>query len=83
MKKDIFVKIGDFFFKFRNYLFPILLFLLFAAEKPGTQYYGSQQLEGIKDFFASLVGGGVKNNFAEGIAKQVTGSLQIFERATI
>ena len=56
---------------------------LIATSEKAKDSLADSRWARIKDFFASLVGGGVENNFAEGVAKQVTGSLQIFERAGI
>lgn len=55
MQKNLVVKIGDFFFKYRNYLFPLFLVLLFVLKKPAYQYSGSHLVEEVKDYVAFLV----------------------------
>lgn len=55
MQKNLVVKIGDFFFKYRNYLFPLFLVLLFVLKKPAYQYSGSHLVEELKDYVAFLV----------------------------
>jgi protein-S-isoprenylcysteine O-methyltransferase Ste14 len=55
MKKDVFVKIGDFFFKYRNLLFPVMLAILFLFKKPAHEYFGSKSLKDLKDFFAITI----------------------------
>lgn len=50
--KNWFVKSGDFFFKYRNAVFPVILMVLLVAFPPPSSYFGSPLLENIKSFFA-------------------------------
>ncbi len=54
-QKTTFIKIGDFFFKYRNYLFPILLLSMFLGRRPPSSYFGSEELEDIIDTIAILI----------------------------
>jgi len=54
---------------------------LISTSEKAKEALGDSRWARIKDNFASFFGGGVQNNLAEGVAKQVTGSLKIFERA--
>lgn len=59
MQKNWLVKTGDFFFKWRNYLFPIILVTLFVSFRVPGEYFGNAGLEEIKDAvaFALILGG--------------------------
>lgn len=50
--KNWLVKIGDFFFKWRNYVFPLIIGILFLSFPVPTEYFGSSDLEESKDTFA-------------------------------
>lgn len=54
-QKNWVVKIGDFFFKWRNLLFPIILVSLFLLKVPPPEYFGMEGLEDIKDIMAVLL----------------------------
>lgn len=54
-QKNWFIRTGDFFFKYRNLLFPTLLVSLFVITKPVHEYLGMAWLEEIKDIAAVLV----------------------------
>lgn len=53
--KSWLVKTGDFLFKYRNLLFPILLVALFATHTPPSEYDGNHNYEIAKDVFAVWV----------------------------
>jgi protein-S-isoprenylcysteine O-methyltransferase Ste14 len=53
--KNLMLKIGTFFFKYRNQAFPLIIAALFVSVPPTTTVGGSVQLERWKDFFALLV----------------------------
>lgn len=53
--KNAFIRTGDFFFKYRNLLFPLLLVTLFVIRPPSYEYWGLEWLEGIKDVAAVLI----------------------------
>lgn len=52
MEKDIRVKIGDFLFKYRNFLFPLMLVAMFVVRPPIYEYAGVREYEHIKDYIA-------------------------------
>ena len=54
-QKNWLVKTGDFFFKYRNFIFPILLVALFLTNNPPSEYLGSERLEDIVDWIAVLM----------------------------
>lgn len=54
-KKSAFIRTGDFFFKYRNLLFPLLLVTLFVVRPPSYEYWGLEWLEGLKDVAAALI----------------------------
>ena len=54
-EKSLWVRIGDFFFKYRNLVFPVILFALFIGFPPAGQYFGSEALEEWKDVVAIAV----------------------------
>lgn len=54
-QKTTFIRIGDFFFKFRNQLFPAVLALVFFTYAPPYSYDGNHQLEENKDVLAMLI----------------------------
>ena len=54
-QKNWLVKTGDFLFKYRNLLFPLLLVVLFASYKTVHEYNGSEEAEDIKDVVAILI----------------------------
>jgi protein-S-isoprenylcysteine O-methyltransferase Ste14 len=49
------IAIGNFFFKWRNYLFPFFVIGLFALRSPKPVFAGSEQLEVIKDFIGFAI----------------------------
>ncbi|MBP7722879.1 MAG: phospholipid methyltransferase [Alphaproteobacteria bacterium] len=51
-QKNWLVKTGDFFFKYRNYLFPLIIAVLFISFPVPGQYFGRPELEEWKDTFA-------------------------------
>lgn len=53
--KNTLIRIGDFFFKFRNLLFPLLLVALFITQPPPYNYMGMEWLEEAKDVLAVCV----------------------------
>ena len=53
--KNGFIRIGDFFFKYRNLLFPLLMVTLFIIRSPSYEYWGLEWLEGLKDVAAVLI----------------------------
>ncbi len=53
--KNWFIRTGDFFFKYRNLLFPLLLVSLFVIRPPSYEYLGMEWLEGVKDVLAVLI----------------------------
>lgn len=54
-EKNPWVRIGDFFFKYRNAIFPVILIVLFIAFRPANAYFGSEGLEHWKDAVAVVV----------------------------
>ena len=54
-KKNGLIKIGDFFFKWRNYVFPVIILCLFVPFHPPGTYFGSTKIEEIKDVFAITI----------------------------
>lgn len=54
-QKNWFIRTGDFFFKYRNLLFPTLLVSLFVITKPVYEYFGMAWLEEVKDVLALVV----------------------------
>lgn len=50
--KNWFVKSGDFFFKYRNAVFPVILLGLLVGFPPPSNYFGSEHLENAKSIFA-------------------------------
>lgn len=50
--KNSFIKTGDFFFKWRNYIVPFLLVFLIATCQPPASYWGKEWLKDVKDVFA-------------------------------
>ncbi|PKM12979.1 MAG: phospholipid methyltransferase [Gammaproteobacteria bacterium HGW-Gammaproteobacteria-3] len=53
--KSSFIRIGDFFFKWRNYIVPSLLVLLFLSFPTPTRYWGMAWLEETKDLLALFI----------------------------
>lgn len=53
--KSAFVRIGDFFFKFRNFLFPLALIPVFFTYSPAEEYFGSRSAETASDWVAVLL----------------------------
>lgn len=50
--KPTMIAIGNFFFKWRNYLFPLFIIALFIFRAPSTLFLGSEILEHAKDAVA-------------------------------
>ena len=44
------MKIGDFFFKYRNFVFPIIIGVILLPVAPPSTVFGSEALEGVEDF---------------------------------
>lgn len=60
MQKNWLVRTGDFFFKWRNYLFPVVIIALFVPFRVPGEYFGRPELEEWKDYLAmALVLGGL------------------------
>ncbi len=53
--KDLMLKIGTFFFKYRNHAFPLIIVALFLAAPPTTAVWGNPGLEQAKDIAALLI----------------------------
>lgn len=54
-QKTTLIKIGDFFFKYRNFIFPIFLLVLLLGKRPPSQYFGSDEAEDIVDTLATAL----------------------------
>jgi len=54
-QKSLWVKIGDFFFKYRNAVFPVILIGLFVGFRPANAYFGQESLEHWKDAAAIAI----------------------------
>lgn len=55
MNKPLMVQLGNFFFKFRNRLFPLIIVALFALAPPPASLFGSEHLERLKDTLALAI----------------------------
>lgn len=55
MKKTVTIKIGDFFFKFRNLLFPIIILILFLVRPPVDKILGVEFFEESKDYITIFI----------------------------
>jgi len=53
--KPTMIRIGNFLFKYRNKLFPLIILLLFAAARPSETLLGSTYLANIKDWVAMVI----------------------------
>lgn len=53
--KGALIRIGDFFFKWRNQLFPLILLTLFLAVPPRATLFGSPLTDQTRDWMAGLV----------------------------
>jgi protein-S-isoprenylcysteine O-methyltransferase Ste14 len=53
--KSSMIRIGNFLFRYRNQVFPILILLLFLASPPAREIWGSTALEAASDVIAVLV----------------------------
>jgi len=53
--KRLMIPIGDFLFKWRNQLFPVITLLAFIAVKPSNVFLGREDLEPFRDLIAILV----------------------------
>ncbi len=53
--KDQMVKIGNFFFKYRNMLFPVTIVLLYILATPPSEILNSVNLEKLKDVIAITI----------------------------
>ncbi len=53
--KPAMISIGNFFFHYRNRAFPLILIALYLIAPPPARIFGSDQLEGAKDFIALLI----------------------------
>ncbi len=54
-KKTLIIRIGDFFFKYRNLLFPAVVISLLLIRAPEYSYFGSERAEEIKDWIAAAI----------------------------
>lgn len=55
MLKPVMVRIGDFFFRFRDGLFPLIIIGLFLLAVPPTELFHSERLENLKDIVALAI----------------------------
>ncbi|MBB3963378.1 methyltransferase family protein [Rhizobium metallidurans] len=53
--KNLMLKVGTFFFKYRNQAFPLIIVALFVAAPPTVSIFGSTELERWKDVVALVV----------------------------
>lgn len=53
--KRFMIPIGDFLFKWRNQLFPVITLLAFIAVKPSNTFLGREALEPLRDLVAILI----------------------------
>lgn len=53
--KQTMIEIGNFFFRYRNKIFPLLIIALFVMAPPPAQLFGSADYESIKDVLAFLI----------------------------
>lgn len=53
--KPTMIRIGNFFFKYRNKLFPLIILVLFALQPPSETLLSSKYLASIKDWVAMLI----------------------------
>jgi protein-S-isoprenylcysteine O-methyltransferase Ste14 len=53
--KRLMIPIGDFLFKWRNQLFPVITLLAFIAVKPSNVFLGREDLDPFRDLIAILV----------------------------
>lgn len=53
--KRFMIPIGDFLFKWRNQLFPVITLLAFIAVKPSNTFFGREDLEPVRDLIAILI----------------------------
>ncbi len=54
-KNPTIIKIGDFFFKYRNKVFPLIIAILFIISPPPSDLFHSENLETIKDWLAIAI----------------------------
>ena len=54
-KNKTIIKIGNFFFKYRNKVFPLIIAALFLIMPPPTSLFESEGLERVKDILACLI----------------------------
>jgi len=54
-QKSPLVKIGDFFFRYRNFVFPVILVILFAVFMPSHEIFGREWLEDVSDWIGALM----------------------------
>jgi len=54
-QKSPLVRIGDFFFRYRNFIFPAILIALFLLFLPSHEIFGQEYLEGISNFIGALL----------------------------
>lgn len=54
-QKSLWVRIGDFFFKYRNWFFPAVMVFVFITYMPPYEYYHQEWLEEVKDMIASAI----------------------------
>jgi protein-S-isoprenylcysteine O-methyltransferase Ste14 len=53
--KRLMIPIGDFLFKWRNQLFPVITLLAFIAVKPSNTFLGREDFEPVRDLIAILI----------------------------
>lgn len=54
-QKTTWIRVGDFFFKYRNVAFPVILVVLFVAFRTPDRYFGKESLENWKDALAIAI----------------------------
>lgn len=55
MRESLAVRIGNFFFRYRNRAFPVIIIALYAAAAPPSEIFGSEFLEHCKDAVAVAI----------------------------
>jgi protein-S-isoprenylcysteine O-methyltransferase Ste14 len=53
--KSVMIPIGNFLFRYRNQVFPLLIVVLFISAPPATKLFGSTNLESAKDAIAWII----------------------------
>lgn len=53
--KNSMIKVGDFFFRYRNRLFPVIIVAVYFIAPPPQQIFGSSVLHDLKDIIAVVI----------------------------